>query len=256
MLHPTWLIPEWPVAGVGALMTTRQGGVSAAPFDTMNLGATAGDDPAHVITNRKMLAQASGVQPVFLNQVHGADVVQIGRADAGPGAALLTADASCTTQPGIACTVLVADCLPVLFAAPQGRAVAAAHAGWRGLASGVLQSTLAAVCEAAQCQPAEVRVWMGACIGPRRFEVGQDVIDAFRDAGAQTGAMRFVPHGSAKWLANLSLLARDALQAAGVIGFGGGRWCSVSDRSRFFSFRRDGSTGRMAAAVWIEPRRD
>lgn len=251
--HPDWLMPGWH-GNVGALMTTRHGGVSSAPFDSMNLGGTTGDDAACVTANRALLSSAAGVLPVFLNQVHGAEVVRIGRADAARSAVLRSADASCTTEPGVACTVLVADCLPVLFAAPQGRAAAAAHAGWRGLAAGVLQATLAAVCEAAQCEPAEVRVWLGPCIGPERFEVGADVVAAFGAAGAQTGPARFTPRGSGRWLANLPLLARDALEAADAVGVSGGLWCTASDASRFFSYRRDGITGRMAAAVWIEPR--
>jgi YfiH family protein len=164
-----------------------------------------------------------------------------------------SADASVCAEPGIACTVQVADCLPVLFAAPNGRGVAAAHAGWRGLAGGVLEAALQTLCEAAVCAPGEVEVWIGPGIGPREFEVGADVLQAFGAAPEAADPARFVPRPGRpdKWLADLPLLARDRLQAAGVEAISGGRWCTVSEPSRFFSFRRDGRTGRMAAAVWI-----
>lgn len=244
------LIPEWCVdRRVGAAMSTREGGVSAVPFDTLNLGRAVGDAPAAVIENRRRFTAAlEGARPVWLSQVHGARVLRL-TADTPDGEA---ADASVATTPGVACTVSVADCLPVLFAAPEARGVAAAHAGWRGLAAGVLEATLAALCDAAACAPAEVGAWLGPCIGPRRFEVGADVLDAF---GADA-VHRFVPQavgdGAApKWLADLPGLARDRLRAAGVTRISGGAWCTVEDASRFFSFRRDRVTGRMAAAVWL-----
>lgn len=244
--HPDWLRPDWPADGVGALMTTRQGGISAAPFDSLNLRAGLGDDPLAVAHNQRVVARACGAVPVWLDQVHGATVVRLTGADAAPGAPVHQADGAVTTEPGIACTAQVADCLPVLFAAPGGRAVGAAHAGWRGLAAGVLEATLAQVARAAQCAPGEVRVWLGACIGPTRFEVGADVFDAF---GAPA---HFAAQGGGKWLADLPALARDRLQTAGVREIGGGAWCTVSEPSRFFSFRRDRLTGRMAALIWIE----
>ena len=250
-----WLVPAWRATGVGALMTTRAGGASAAPFHTMNLRAGLGDDAAAVAHNQRMLAQAIGAAPVWLNQVHGATVVRLGAADARAGVPLHGADASVTTEPGIACAVQVADCLPVLFAAPRAAAVAAAHAGWRGLAGGVLEATLRALCEAAHCEPAQVQVWLGACIGPARFEVGADVLDAFGLAASGAGSDRFVARGPGKWLADLPSLARDRLALAGVRAITGGSWCTVSEPSRFFSFRRDGVTGRMAALIWIEPGR-
>lgn len=247
-----WLRPDWPAEGVGSLMTTRRGGVSEAPFDSMNLRAEVGDQVAAVARNRAVFAEAIGGVPVFLNQVHGAHVVRLGRADAHSRAAPLVADASITTDPGVACSVMVADCLPVLFAAPGGRAVGAAHAGWRGLAGGVLENTIAALCEAAGCGPAELHAWMGACIGPRRFEVGADVLQAFGAApDASVTSTRFVAASPGKWMADLAGLAHDRLHAAGLRSLSGGGWCTVEDGSRFFSFRRDGVTGRMAAAVWI-----
>ena len=261
-----WLVPDWTAPGVGALMTTRSGGVSAAPFDSFNLRSQTGDLPALVAENQARLARIACAVPVYLNQVHGARVVRLGRADAAPGAPVHDADASVTTLAGIACAVQVADCLPVLFAVPGGRAVGAAHAGWRGLAGGVIEATLGAVCEAAACEPSQVQAWLGACIGPTRFEVGADVFERFAlpvsaDAPAAPAAsaasaapLRFVPHGPGKWLADLAGLAQDRLRAAGVRSIHGGRWCTVTDASRFFSFRRDRVTGRMAALVWIEPR--
>ena len=272
-VHAEWLWPEWPAGralgtawGVGAVMTTRAGGASAAPFDTFNLRDGLGDTAAAVAANHAALALAVGRTPVFLNQVHGTRVVRLTQADAMPGALVHQADASVTTAPGLACAVQVADCLPVLFAAPGvggvggvgsvgsvgsvGRVagVGAAHAGWRGLAAGVLEATVHALCEAAGCAPHELHAWLGACIGPQRFEVGADVRDAFGAAGTA----RFVQHAAGKWLADLPGLARDRLQAAGVRAVSGGGWCTASDASRFFSYRRDGVTGRMAALVWID----
>ena len=238
-------------------MTTRRGGVSRPPFDSMNLRDVVGDDAAAVAHNQALFAQAIGGTPVFLNQVHGAEVVRLTRADAQSRSPAHGADAAVTTETGVACTVMVADCLPVLFAAPGGRGVAAAHAGWRGLAAGVLENTVAALCEATHCAPAELQAWLGACIGPRRFEVGGDVLQAFGATSMQAGnttSPRFVPATPGKWMADLAGLARDRLQACGVAAVSGGRWCTVEGGSRFFSFRRDGVTGRMAAAVWIDRR--
>lgn len=242
--HPDWLQPDWHAPGVGALMTTRRGGVSAGAFDSLNLKPGLGDDDTAVAANQARLQQAIGAQPQWLDQVHGREVVRLGVSTA----ARPCADASLTTEPGVACVVQVADCLPVLFAAPGARGVAAAHAGWRGLAAGVLEATLAALCDATGAAPEEVQVWLGACIGPRRFEVGPDVLQAFGPAAEG----HFRPQREGKWLADLPGLARDRLAAAGVRRLSGGAWCTVEDASRFFSFRRDGVTGRMAAAIWLE----
>lgn len=246
-MHPDWIIPDGLPDTVGALMTTRAGGCSGAPWYSMNVGDAVGDAAAAVAHNRERLAQAIGATPVFLRQRHGARVVRLGCGDAA-----LTppheADASLSIECGIACTVQVADCLPVLFAAPDGRAVAAAHAGWRGLAGGVVEATVAALCEVARCVPRQLHVWLGPCIGPRRFEVGADVVAAF-DGGA-----RFVPAAAAagvsKWHADLAGLARDRLSRRGVERIAGGGWCTVEDGARFYSYRRDGVTGRMVAAIW------
>ena len=247
-----WLAPEWRVAGVGALMTTRSGGVSRDPYATMNVGTAVGDDAGAVGANRALLGEATGAVPVFLRQVHGTRVVRIDAADAASGA-VHEADAVVTSEAGVGCVVQAADCLPVLLAAPEGRAVAAAHAGWRGLAAGVVERTVAALCDVGQCGPRDVVAWLGACIGPQSFEVGADVLAAFDAASGQKSgsSARFQPQGGAKWHADLAGLARDRLAAAGVTSVSGGAWCTVTDASRFFSYRRDGVTGRMAAAVWI-----
>jgi len=247
----SWLAPPWAGPHVGALMSTREGGLSDGPFASMNLGIAVGDVPERVAANRARFAAACGAAPVFLRQVHGTRVVRIGAADALPEAPLHDADASVTTEPGLACTVQVADCLPVLFAAPAGSGVAAAHAGWRGLASGVLEATVASLCEAARCRPRDLDAWLGVCIGPCAFEVGVDVLEAFAVAPGGPDPRRFVPTQPGKWLADLAGLARDRLAAAGVERVSAALGCAVEDASRFFSYRRDRVTGRMAAAVWI-----
>ena len=251
MPHPDWLRAEWRQPGVTSLMSTRLGGCSAAPWDSMNLGVAVNDDPQHVARNRMLFQEALGAAPVFMKQVHGTRVLTLTREHLG--LPLQEADACVTTAPGLACTVQVADCMPVLMAA-RG-AVGAAHAGWRGLAGGVVEATLQQLCEAAACEPAQVECWLGACIGPAAFEVGADVLEGFGVDTAQADALRFKPLRPGKWLANLPLLARDRLAVAGVRHVSGGTWCTVRDMqesdSRFFSFRRDGVTGRMAAAIWL-----
>lgn len=249
--HPDWLRPDWAAPGVGALMTTRVGGVSEGLFASMNLRDGLGDSPAAVARNQAIFAAAIGARPVWLNQVHGAAVVRLGADRLGE---VPSADASVCTEPGIACTVQVADCLPVLFAAPRGRGVGGAHAGWRGLAGGVLEATVQALCDDAKCPPADLQAWLGPCIGPRQFEVGPDVLQAF-GADPQRGDQPFfAARSEGKWLADLAGLARLRLQAAGVSRLSGGGWCTVEEASRFFSFRRDRITGRMVAAVWLDRR--
>ena len=270
----TWLRPDWPRAepGIGAVMSTRQapgGGAPApGPYADFNLGDHVGDAPGRVAANREALARLTGTRPVWLQQVHGLRVVRLStdpldgalcidgeRAPAGP----IEADGSWTTEPGLACAVMVADCLPVLLVAPEGRGVAALHAGWRGLcgagataAGGIIEVGLSALCQALGCAPGDVQAWLGACIGPSAFEVGPDVVAAFgADPGRPHPRFHPVPgQEGGKWWADLPGLARDRLHALGVRQVAGGDACTVSDPSRFFSFRRDRVTGRMSALVW------
>ena len=264
---PQALRPDWPApAGITALMSTRDGGVSRSPFDTLNLrpagmaapGHPLADSPVAIAENQRRFAQALGAAPVWLNQVHGTAVLRLTAESLQPGARLPQADASVCTVPGIACTVLVADCLPVLLCSADGTAVAAAHAGWRGLAAGVIDNTVAALCQAAGTGPDQLLAWLGPCIGPAAFEVGPDVLLAFGADLHQPDPALFVPsagrHGSPRWHADLPALARRRLAALGLQHVSGGRHCTVADASRFFSFRRDGCagpTGRMAAAIAI-----
>lgn len=250
---PAALRPDWDLP-VGALMSTRHGGVSGGPYESLNLGVAVGDDPAAVAENRRRFAGALGVaRPRWLRQMHGTRVLHASESleDDPP------ADAAWTDSPGVACTVQVADCLPVLLARRDGSAVAAAHAGWRGLAAGVLEHTVAALCQGTGAAAGDLHAWLGPCIGPRQFEVGADVLDAF-SAVQPADAAHFVERrrgdGSLRWLADLPALARARLQRAGVGRVHGGTWCTVEDRSRFFSFRRDGVSGRLAAAIWCLPR--
>jgi YfiH family protein len=250
---PPLLRPDWPaLPGVIAGMSQRAGGVSEGPWASLNLGGAVGDDPAAVAENRARFTAALGAQPVWLQQVHGARVVRL-RADA-VDSPLPAADAAWTSDPGVACAVLVADCLPVLMALRDGRAVAAAHAGWRGLAAGVLEATVQALCAGTGAAPRDIVAWLGPCIGPRQFEVGADVLAAFDQAPAAPDGALFVSRprsdGSPRWLADLPRLARERLQGAGVELVSEAGACTVEDASSFFSFRRDGITGRHAAAIW------
>ena len=252
------LRPDWPAPpAVVAAMSTRQGGVSTAPWQSLNLGVAVGDAAVAVTENRARFAAALGARPVWLRQVHGVNVLRLNARHAGESNMPdEPADAAWTDEPGIACTVQVADCMPVLFAARNGRAVAAAHAGWRGLSSGVLEATLRALQQGAGVAPEDVVAWLGPCIGPRQFEVGADVLQAFTNPGthpldADSFVPRNRPDGSARWLANLQRLAQKRLAAAGVGAVSVLAACTVEEDSRLFSFRRDGVTGRMAAAIFL-----
>lgn len=239
--NENWLLPDWPApARVRACVTTRQGGVSAAPFDSFNLGDHVGDDPAAVACNRQHLRDVLGCQPIWLEQVHSCVAV-----NAIPGVCA-TADASWSETPGEACAVLTADCLPVLFCDRRGERVAAAHAGWRGLAGGVLENSLAAL----RVPPEEVLVWLGPAIGPHAFEVGPEVRQAFLEGHAEA-AVAFVPSVNAgRFMADLYALARLRLAASGVRSVHGGGFCTYSD-PRFYSYRRNARTGRFASLVWL-----
>ena len=247
-----WALP----AGVHAVCTTRVGGVSKAPFDHFNLGDHVGDDSQAVAINRALLqAQLGGAQPVFIKQVHGVAVAQL--TSATPQTTL--ADACITQEADVACTIMVADCLPLLFTDEAGQVVAAAHAGWRGLAAGVIEQTVHALCSQAVVGGAQVRVWLGPCIGPDAFEVGDDVRLAFTSGAAAESVQaqrHFKPHPAhtGKWLADLAGLARLRLAALGVTSVAGNNstsdWCTVQQSSRLFSYRRDGLTGRFAVCIW------
>lgn len=283
-MHADWLVPDWPAPeSVKALFTTRHGGVSLRPYDTLNLGAHVGDDPAAVETNRHRLqsavqAQTPGARAVFLNQIHRDGVLQL-RTDTPDG---LDADACVTTATGAVCTIMVADCLPVLLAHRSGKVVGAAHAGWRGLAgvdgNGVLESVfkqfealaldgkapIAIKYEANQAGASSIAqdtlAWLGPCIGPEAFEVGPEVRAAFCDLEpAAMPCFKPHPHHAGKYLCDLAGLARLRLRALGITELYGNDstppWCTVTQVSRFFSHRRDsvvlGGSGRMAACIWL-----
>lgn len=236
------LTPDWPApATVQACVTTRAGGVSAAPYDSLNLGDHVGDAPGAVAANRLRLTEHFGIQPAWLSQVHGVVV-----APADPSR-IVEADGSWTATPGVACTVMTADCLPALFCNRAGTRVAAAHAGWRGLANGVLEATVEQLASA----PDEILVWLGPAIGPRNFEVGAEVREVFVSRHAQADEA-FVPGAVAgKYLADIYQLARIRLAAVGVTAVYGGGLCTVDD-GRFFSYRRANPTGRFASLVWLQ----
>jgi polyphenol oxidase len=241
------IVPDWPAPkGVKAFFTTRSGGVSTDAYASLNLGAHVGDDHARVEENRRRLRALLSAAPVWLNQVHGVDVL---RADVHLAGSAATADASVASQREVACAVLVADCLPVLLCTADGSCVGAAHAGWRGLQAGVLERTV----EAMDADSAQVLAWLGPAIGPNAFEVGADVFDAFTNASSEdTLAFRPIAGRPGKYFADIYALARARLQRAGVQRIYGGGFCTVSEPLRFFSYRRDGATGRMAAVIWRE----
>lgn len=238
-----YLTPDWPApAGVRAAFTLRTGGVSMPPFDSLNVGAHVGDAADAVPENRRRIGRTLGLpaEPAWLEQVHGAEV-----ADLDAATPLLRADAALTRAAGRVCAVQVADCLPVLLAARAGSAVAAAHCGWRGLAGGVLEATLCALDEPA----GEVYAWLGPAIGPAAFEVGDEVRAAFV-AGDAAAAAAFTANPRGRWQCDLFALARLRLTALGVSAVYGGGLCTHADPQRFFSYRRDGRCGRMAALIW------
>ena len=235
------IVPDWPAPPhVKSLMTTRDSGVSGAPWGSFNLGDHVGDDMGHVAANRARLRQQLPSEPGWLKQVHSAKVVET-------GAGVPEADASFTRQTGIVSVVLTADCLPVLFCDRAGSVVAAAHAGWRGLADGVLEATVRVM----NVQPGEILAWMGAAIGPQAFEVGEEVRQTFV-AQHPEASTAFSQHAPGKWLADIYQLARIRLNHAGVQAVYGGGRCTFTETDSFFSYRRDGVTGRMASLIWLE----
>ena len=253
-----WLIPRWPVtSNVRAVCTTRNGGRSQGAYASMNLGDHVGDDVLNVGANRATLHKAIQAKPVFLSQVHGTQVVAL----SGATPHGTPADGCLTHQRGLACTIMVADCLPVLFTNDEGTAVAGAHAGWRGLAgqggSGILEAVVRQfIAQAPHDQKASrIMAWLGPCIGPQQFEVGDDVHHTFVAAHKPAAAL-FKPKASGNWLADLQGLARQRLAKLGITQIygndGSPAWCTVSNPSQFFSHRRDRVSGRMAACIWLK----
>ena len=239
LLRPDWDVP----VRVRAAMTTRAGGVSPAPYDSLNLATHVGDRREAVAENRRRLRDALALpaEPAWLEQVHGTRVAVL------PKPAIGAADAAVTSRPGQVCAVLVADCLPVFLASRGGDRVGIAHAGWRGLAAGVVEATIAAL----ECAARDLVAWLGPSIGPAEFEVGDEVREAFVACDAGAGAA-FRQRRTGRWLADLPELARRRLRAAGVEAVTGGDHCTVTDAARFYSYRRDGTTGRMAALAWLD----
>ena len=237
-IHPDWQAPT----GVRALATTRRGGASVPPWDGFNLGAHVGDDAAAVAANRATLRRELPAEPLWLTQVHGTRCVDAGTAVTG-----VEADASFTRQRGVVCAVLTADCLPLLLCDERASVVGVAHAGWRGLAAGVIEATVAAM-----AAPGErLMAWLGPAIGPQAFEVGGEVRDAFLAHDPQA-ASAFAPTTNDKWLCDIYQLTRQRLNALGIRRIAGADFCTASDAERFFSYRRDGVTGRMASLIWLE----
>jgi hypothetical protein len=236
-----FILPDWPApSNIQALVTTRTGGVSQHPYESLNLGDHVGDLPDSVAANRAILRQHCPSEPKWLKQVHGNAVAQADELHSP-----VEADASVAFRSATVCAVLTADCLPVLFCDRAGSCVAAAHAGWRGLAAGVLEACIAAT----QCEPEDILAWLGPAIGPEAFEVGSEVREVLvGDLPEAESAFR--PGRSGKWLADIYVLARLRLARSGVTAVYGGGECTFTDDRRFFSYRRDGATGRMASLIW------
>ena len=251
-MNPQWIAPDWPApANVRALITTRVGGVSRGPYgapphqrDGMNIGLASGDDVNDVAANRARLRAGLPAEPRWLNQVHGAAAIDAEHVESDS-----VADAAFSDAPNVVCVVSIADCMPVLLADTAGRCVGVAHAGWRGVASGVIQATVSAMRARLADADAELIAYLGPSIGPRHFEVGVEVLDAMR-AHLPAAGRAFKPHSHGKYLADLFELGRQALERVGVSGVYGGDDCTFSDPARFYSFRRDRITGRHAAVIW------
>jgi hypothetical protein len=241
-----WILPEWPAPPeVRALSTQRRGGVSAAPFESLNLGAHVGDSHAAVGENRRRLRSAARLpaEPVWLSQQHGTYVLDLdGAHDAAAGA-----DASFTSRPGRVCAILTADCMPVLLASDSGAGVAAAHAGWRGLAAGVIEATVRALA----LPPQSLLAWLGPAIGPAHFEIGAEVREELLRADPRAEAA-FVGNARGRYMADLAALARRRLEGLGIARIYGGGACTYAAPEEYFSYRRDGRTGRQATLIWLE----
>ena len=246
-----FITPNWPaLANVKALQTTRAGGISLAPYNSLNMGLHVQDNPLHVAHNRQLLSQFLPSEPVWLNQVHGTHVLNAGVVDAASTASAPDADASYTMQKNVVCVTMTADCLPILLCDKAGTAVASIHAGWRGLCDGIIEAAVNQL----SAKPANLMVWLGPAIGPNAFEVGAEVREQFiaKDAKAK---LAFKSHGD-KYLCNIYKIATQRLNNLGITQiYGGGQsenWCTFTDKEKFFSFRRDSATGRMATLIWLE----
>jgi polyphenol oxidase len=248
------IIPNWPApVNVKALQTKRTGGVSLAPYDSLNFGSHVNDNPMHVAQNRQLLSQFLPSEPVWLNQTHSIEVVNAANTSCAP-----TADASFTTQKNVVCVVMTADCLPVLLCDKAGKIVVAVHAGWRGLCDGAMEASIDAACRAAQIKPADLMAWLGPAIGPNAFEVGGEVRAQFMAQDGQAEAA-FKPHGDNqkqdKWFCNIYQITAQRLNNVGITQiYGGGidtDFCTFTQKEQFFSYRRDGVTGRMASLIWL-----
>lgn len=249
-MNDDWITPEWPAPGnVKSLFTTRSGGVSGsthAAYASFNIAMHVNDDCQNVERNRALLRRYVPSDPQWLKQVHGTHPVAIDAPHAPPP----EGDAAFSSKSGSVCAIMVADCLPVFLCDIAGTVVGAAHAGWRGLTGGVIERSIAAM----RKHPDELMAWLGPAIGPKHFEVGRDVYDAFirQDVQAEQAFVPISNSGSQKWLADIFLLARQRLVKQGVTKIYGGGICTFSNSERFFSYRRDGETGRMAALIWLE----
>lgn len=244
MSHRDWIVPDWPApANVRAFATTRAGGVSEGEYGSLNLGMSSGDDPGRVTRNRAVLREHLPEMPEWLAQRHGVDIVRFG---AERPAEPPVADGAVSSERGRVCAVLTADCMQLLLCDDAGTQVGAVHAGWRGLAAGVVEAGVNAL----GVDPARVIAWMGPTIGPRAFEVGPEVREAFL-AADPAAARAFTPYNPGKYLADLYVLARQRLGRAGVTRIHGGNFCTYTDRDRFFSYRREKKSGRMGAFIWL-----
>ena len=242
-----WLVPDWDAPrNVRAFVTTRAGGVSEGEFESMNLASRGGDDPEHVAKNRLIVREHLPAMPRWMAQVHGTDVADLDRLDESQ---VPTADAAVASLPGRVGVVLTADCMPLFLCDESGEHVAVVHAGWRGMAAGVIESTVRVIGAA----PSQLMAWMGPTIGPSAFEVGPEVREAFvaHDPDAREA---FRTHKPGKFMADLYALARRRLARVGVARVHGGGFCTYTDSARFFSYRRAQKSGRMGAFIWIEPR--
>jgi YfiH family protein len=246
-LPPQWIVPQWPVPGqVRALATTRAGGSSNDPYSSFNIGMAVGDEPAAVAANRAVLRSFLPAEPCWLKQVHGTRVIEAGGDQRDAPA---EADASVTRAPGVVLAIQSADCLPVLLAEREGRIIAAAHAGWRGLCDGVIENAVRSM----GVPGGSIVAWLGPAIGSVSYEVGEDVYRAFVDQDEEAEAAFVARLSPGKYLMDLYALARQRLARLGVADVHGGGYCTLRESGRFFSYRRDGQTGRMATLLWLEP---